>query len=321
MSKGHGSKTAVYAALVANTIITIMKFAVAIMSGSSAMLAESYHSVADTGNQALLLLGISRSKKPPDKLHPFGYGKAQYFWSFVVANMIFMIGAVAAFYEGIHKIKDPHPIEKAYLIYIVLGVAFVIEGASLIFAITEFIKQKGDMGVVKELKASKDSSLIVVLMEDSAACLGLLIAFVGTLVVQLTGIQIIDGLTSIVIGVLLAAVALFLANEMRKLLIGERASKHNLKLISQAVNSFPQVESLIGLYTMHMGPDSILVAMDIEFRDGLTTDELEGLIDRIEQKVKESVPDVKQIFLEAETLSGEDAPAEKKPGPGGPESI
>ena len=304
MSKGHGSKMAVYAALAANIIITIIKFVVAVMSGSSAMLAESYHSVADTGNQALLLLGISRSKKPPDKLHPFGYGKAQYFWSFVVANMIFMIGAVAAFYEGIHKIKDPQPIEKAYLIYIILGVAFVIESASLTFAITEFIRQKGGRGMLKELKASKDSNLIVVLMEDSAACLGLLIALAGTLLVQLTGIQLIDGLTSIVIGVLLAAVALFLANEMRNLLIGERASSHNLKLISQAVNSFEQVESLVGLYTMHMGPDSILVALEIDFRDDLTTGELEGLIDRIERKAKETVPGVKQIFVEAVSLPG-----------------
>lgn len=300
----HGSKKVVYAALIGNSCIAVLKLIVASITRSSALLAEAFHSMADTGNQALLLFGMKRSLRPPDEKHPFGYGKAQYFWSFVVANMLFMVGAVAAVFEGISKLRHPHPLERTYLIFIVLGVSIVIEGASLAVAVREFFRQKTHRGVWEELKDSKDSNLIVVLMEDSAALVGLLIALVGTFLVQVTGNPLIDGLASILIGLVLAIVAIFLANEVRKLLIGEAASDENLKLIRGAVEEFPEVERIGEVSTMHMGPDYILLAMDVDFADHLLTGEIEQLIDRLEERIREAAPMVKQIFIETEAIEG-----------------
>lgn len=300
----HGSKKVVYAALIGNGCIAILKFAVALLSGSSALLAETFHSVADTGNQLLLLFGMKRSERPPDEKHPFGYGKAQYFWSFVVANMLFMVGAVAAVYEGFSKIRHPHPLERTHLIYLVLGISIVIEGVSFTVAAREFFKKKVYKSIWKELKESKDANLIVVLMEDSAAMVGLLIALFGTLLVQVTGNPLIDGIASILIGFVLALVALFLANEVRKLLIGESASEAHLKLIRKVVESFPEVQSIGNISTMHMGPEHILLAIDADFQDNISASNLEAVIDRMEQEIREKVPEVKQIFIEAEGVEG-----------------
>jgi cation diffusion facilitator family transporter len=300
----HGSKKVVYAALIGNGCIAILKFIVAVLSRSSVLLAEAFHSVADTGNQALLLFGMKRSQRPPDEKHPFGYGKAQYFWSFVVANMLFMVGAVAAVFEGVGKIRNPHPIERTHLIYLVLGISIFIESISFGIAVKEFFRQKTHDSIWEEIKGSKDSSLIVVLLEDSAAMVGLFIALAGTFLVQVTGNPLIDGIASILIGVLLTFVAVFLANEVRKLLIGESASDENLFLIRKTVESFPEVNSIGEISTMHMGPDDILLAIDVDFRDDVTLGELEKVIDRMEQGIRKKVPEVRQIFIEADDVEG-----------------
>ncbi len=299
---GSGSHKAVYAALIGNGFITVIKFIIAFLTRSSAMMAEAFHSMADMSNQALLILGIKRSQKPPDKSHPFGYGKEQYFWSFVVANMLFLMGAVVSIYEGINKIIHPHPIEKTYLIFSVLGISFIIEAISLSIAIKEFNKQRINKGVWKELKESKDPNLVVVLVEDSAALIGLVLAFLGVLFVKITGVSIFDAIASIFIGVILALVAFFLANEMRKLLIGEAVSDRHLKLIKEAVKSFTEVEHLGDVHTMHLGPENILLAMNIDFQDKIPSNKLEIIIDRIEEKIKDYVPEVKQIFIEADKV-------------------
>lgn len=298
-----GSKKVVYAALIGNGLITLVKFIVAVITRSSAMMAESFHSLADMGNQLLLLLGIKRSKKLPDRDHPFGYGKEQYFWSFIVANMLFLGGAVVSIYEGVHKIIKPHEIERIHLIYIILGVSLAIESWSITIAIKEFLRRKDDKGVFKTLKESKDSNLTVVLIEDSAALIGLTTAFIGVLLVEITGIVIFDAIASILIGTILALVAFFLANEMRKLLIGESASEKDLELIRLAVRDVPEIEELGDVFTMHLGPENILLAMNIDFRDDIPSCDLEEVIEKIERRIKEKVPKVKQIFIEAEGIA------------------
>lgn len=302
--KTHGTSRIVVAALIGNAIITIVKFAISIITKSSALMAESFHSLADTGNQALLIFGIRRSSRPADEKHPFGYGKAQYFWSFVVANILFTGGAVASVYEGIMKIRRPHPIEQVHLVYLILAAAFIIEMVVFIVAVREFLAKKTHVTVLDELRGTKDSNLIVVLLEDSAALVGLLIAFFGTLLAQITGNYLIDGAASILIGIVLACVALFLANEVRKLLIGESASEEDLSLIRQTVKGFPEVLSIGMISTMHMGPDDILLAVNVDFRNDITAVELEKVIDRIEGRIREKVPAVKQIFIEADDVEG-----------------
>jgi cation diffusion facilitator family transporter len=297
-----GSHKAVYAALFGNGLITIIKFIVSFLTMSSAMMAEAFHSMADMGNQLLLLLGIKRSRKKPDRHHPFGYGKEQYFWSFVVANMLFLMGAVVSVYQGINRIVHPHTIDKTFLIYLILTLSFIIESVTFAVAVKTFLSGKKDKSIWKALKESKDSNLLVVLVEDSAALTGLAIALIGVLMADLTGIALFDAIASIVIGVLLAAVAFFLANEMRKLLVGEGASESDIMLIRELVNQFDEVERLGEVLTMHFGPESILLAINIEFQDGISSSELEIVIDRIEQKVKENVPEVSSIFIEADKV-------------------
>ncbi len=299
-----GSKKIVYAALAGNACIAVLKFTVAIVARSSALMAEGFHSMADTGNQALLLYGIKKSAQPPDRKHPFGYGKEQYFWSFVVANMLFMVGAVAAIYEGISKIRNPQPLERPHLVYAILAISFLIEGIVFTVAVRKFLREKGDRGIFQELKGTKDSNLVVVLLEDTAALVGLVIAFIGTFLVQVTGSPLYDGVASILIGVVLALVALFLANEMKKLLIGESASDENLQRIQETITRFPEVDAMGSIDTMHLGPDEILLAVNIDFADQIPAGELEGVIDRIEEGIKACVPEVKQIFIEADTIKG-----------------
>ena len=297
-----GSKNVVYAALIGNFTISVIKFIVAVITKSAAMMAESFHSMADMGNQALLLLGMKRSKRPPDKNHPFGYGKEQYFWSFVVANMLFLFGAVASIYEGVNKLIHPHPIEKAYLIYPILIAAIIIEGTSLIVAVKEFNKGRKGKGAIEALKESRDPNIIVVLVEDTAALMGLVIALLGTLSASITGIMAFDAISSIVIGIVLGLVAVFLADEMRRLLIGEGTTEENMKLIVSAIGEIPEVESVGEILTMQLGPESILVNMNLDFRDDIPCGEIENVIDRLEKKIKDSVPEVKNVFIEADCL-------------------
>ena len=298
-----GSQTVVMAAFLSNLAIAVLKFVVAAISRSSAMLAEAVHSLADTGNQLLLLIGLKRSKKPADAKHPFGYGQEQYFWSFVVANTIFFIGSVVSIYEGISKLKSPHPIVKPGLIYVVLGISLLVEGTALLIAYREFNKNRPKgLGLIEGIKCSKDTNVVVVLLEDSAALGGLIIAFLGVLLAETTGLMIFDALASILIGVLLAVVAFILAYEIKGLLIGEAASPAVIQNIRQAVSSFGEVQAIGELLTMHLAPRRILVAMDVEFQDHLTADEIEKIIDQIETAIREITPSVDRIYIEADQV-------------------
>jgi cation diffusion facilitator family transporter len=282
-----------------------MKFAAAFISGSAAMLAEAFHSSADTGNQIMLLIGHARAEKPADEKHPFGYGKELYFWAFVVAVSIFFVGAALSIYEGVHKLIHPEPVKSLLLPLVVLGVAMVFEAYPWWIAFSEarHIKEgKGYRSLMDMAVRSKNPTVLVVLFEDTAALIGLLVAAVGITLAYTTRAPIFDAIASILIGVILLLLALFLARETKELLIGESAGKRDRENIHQAICSIPEVAQCGRLLTMHLGPDDILVNIDVEFIDGLSTDELEAAVDRIEFRVREVVPAVSKIYIEAEAL-------------------
>ncbi|MBF0320759.1 MAG: cation transporter [Nitrospirae bacterium] len=299
--KEHGSKKAILAACAANFGIMVIKAIVALISGSSAMFAEAIHSGADMGNQLLLLVGMKRSAKAPDKQHPFGYGKEQYFWAFLVAVVLFILGAAFSLYEGIHKIMHPEAIKHPLYVFIVLGVSIVLEGGSFFVAFKEFTKtNKGN--ILSNIKRSKDSNIVVVLVEDTAALLGLITAFVGVSIALLTGMPIFDSMASIIIGLILGVVAIFLANEMRTLLIGEGATDETVEKIRSIVSSKESVEKVGKILTMHLGPEEILTAIDVDFKDAINVCSLETIIDEIKKEIRREIPSVRRIYIEAETL-------------------
>ena len=259
------SKKVIYAALVGNTLVAVTKFIAATFTGSSAMLSEGIHSVVDTGNQLLLLLGLHKAKKPASERFPFGHGKEVYFWSFVVALLIFAVGSGVSLYEGFHQIMHPTPIKQPYINYIVLALAMLFEGAALYFALTEFTRSKGKWSYLEAVKKGKDPTTFVVLFEDSAATLGLLVAFLGVFLTQVTGQLIWDGVASVVIGLILGGTAIWLAYETKGLLIGESANVGVVADIRSIVTNYPQVKHLNEVLTLHMGPNYILVNMSIDF--------------------------------------------------------
>ncbi|MHC4414040.1 MAG: cation diffusion facilitator family transporter [Planctomycetota bacterium] len=291
----------IYAALVGNALIAITKFAAALLTGSSAMLSEGIHSVVDTGNQVLLLWGLRRARKPPSERYPFGHGKEIYFWSFVVAILIFAVGAGVSLYEGIYQILHPTPIERPAINYVVLALAVVFESAAWFFAFTEFTKAKGRWGYLEAVHRGKDPSIFVVLFEDSAALVGLVVAFFGVLLSQLTGVLVFDGAASIVIGLVLGGTAAWLAYETKSLLIGESATKQVVKGIRELVGAQPDVERVNEILTMHMGPDFVLLNLSVEFRDEATAPDLEKAIARMDRQIKAAFPEVKRVFIEAES--------------------
>jgi cation diffusion facilitator family transporter len=294
------SKKVIYAALLGNTLVAITKFAAAAMTGSSAMLSEGIHSVVDTGNQLLLLLGLHKAKKPADERFPFGHGKEVYFWSFVVALLIFAVGAGVSLYEGIHHLLHPTPIKSPYVNYIVLVLAMIFEGAAFYFALTEFSRAKGKWGYLEAVRKGKDPTGFVVLFEDSAALLGLLVAFLGVFLTQATGNLMFDGLASIVIGLILGGTAIWLAYETKGLLIGESANLRVVEEIRRIVGGYPHVEHVNEVLTMHMGPNYVLVNLSVDFADQVTATELEHAIAGLDALIKQSCPDVQRVFVEAE---------------------
>ena len=297
------SKKVIYAALVGNTLIAITKFAAAAFTHSSAMLSEGIHSLVDTGNQVLLLYGLKRARRPADVEFPFGHGKELYFWSFVVAILIFAVGAGVSIYEGIRHTLHPKPIGSSHVNYIVLGLAMVFEGGAWFFAWSEFKKYKGHRGYLRAIREGKDPSMFVVLFEDSAAMLGLVVAFAAVLLVDLTGILYFDGVASIVIGLILGATAGWLAYETKGLLIGEAANPEVVQCIAEIAASFDDIEHVNEVLTMHMGPNYILVNLSVDFIDTATADQLEKVIDAVGLKLKERIPRVKRVFVEAESRS------------------
>ncbi len=297
----NASTKVIIAALIGNTAISITKFFAAFTTGSSAMLSEGIHSLVDTGNQILLLYGMKQAKKPADDEFPFGHGKEIYFWSFIVAILIFAVGSGVSIYEGIHHVMHPAQIENPMVNYIVLSLALVFEGGAWFFAFKEFGKVKGKRGYIEAVQRGKDPSMFVVLFEDSAAMLGLLIALLGIWLTQVTGIAVFDGIASIFIGLILGGTAIWLAIETKGLLIGEGANREVINSIRKIANSFEEVEKVNELLSMHMGPEFILVNISIRFKPGKLTRELEDVIQSLDSAIKAEHNMVKRIFIEAES--------------------
>ncbi|MHC4089748.1 MAG: cation diffusion facilitator family transporter [Planctomycetota bacterium] len=296
-----GSKRVIYAALAGNAAIAVTKFIAAAVSGSSAMLAEAIHSVVDTGNQLLLLWGIRQANRPADPQFPLGHGKEVYFWSFVVAILIFAVGAGVSMYEGIKHVLNPHPIQHVGVIYIVLLIAMVFEGGAWWFALRGFRATKGSRGYFEAVRAGKDPTMFVVLFEDSAALLGLTVAFIGIGLGQLTGNPYFDGAASIVIGLVLGAVACLLAWETKGLLIGEAADPEVQRRIREIVSAHPGIKRVNELITVHMGPQSILVNLSVDFADELSSNAVEAAAADFNRRIKQAVPEVRRVFVEAES--------------------
>jgi len=297
------TKTAVVAAIGGNLAIATTKFIAGVVTGSSAMLAEGIHSLVDTGNGALLLLGLRMSRKPPDEDHPFGHGKELYFWTLIVAILIFAVGGGMSFYEGIIHILHPSPIRDATWNYVVLGIAFVFEGISWFVAWKVFRDYRNGRGVFHAIETSKDPTTYTVLLEDSVALLGIVIAFLGIVCAGWFENPYFDGAASIVIGVLLASVAIFLALQSKGLLIGEGMGREMLNGIQAIAKADPAVELTKPPLTMYFGPHEVLLALDVQFHAGLSAGEITRAIDRIERLIKSDYPDVSRIYIEAESLT------------------
>lgn len=296
------SKKVIVAALFGNLAIAVSKFVAAVLSGSSAMFSEGVHSLVDSLNEILLLYGLRRSRRPPDKLFPFGHGKEIYFWSFVVALLIFTAGAVVSVYDGVGHILHPEPVRSFRLSYVVLAVAVLFEGASWWFALTKFTRAKGKWGYMEAVHRGKDPSLFVVVFEDSAALLGLLVATAGLALDQWTGTAIFDGAASILIGLILGSTAVWLAYETKGLLIGESANARVVDGIRELVEREPRVERVSEVLTVHMGPQFILVNMNVAFRPGESATEVAVATARLDSEIKARFPQVRRVFIEAEPL-------------------
>jgi cation diffusion facilitator family transporter len=296
------TKKAVIAALAANILIALMKFTAALFINSSALLAEGFHSLADTGNQAFLLLGIRLSARPPDRRHPFGHARERYLWAFVVSLSIFIIGAFLSVQEGITKILHPEPLRQPGWGILVLALSFFFDGYSWRIAFRGLRVTIKRQGVFRALRESKAPALFIIFLEDSAAIFGLSIALGGILLTSLTKQPVFDGAASIIIGIILALVALVLFYETKSLLIGEGVSAADLKKIKAAIATVPEVKEAVNILTMHLGPEEILVNLDINFANGLSTDQVEEAIDKVEQAIRKELPAVKKIFVEAESL-------------------
>jgi cation diffusion facilitator family transporter len=294
------SKKAIYAALVGNSLIAVTKFVAAGISGSAAMLSEGIHSLVDTGNQILLLHGLRQAEKPADARFPFGYGKEVYFWSFVVAILVFALGAGVSIYQGIHHLDNPEPITNLTINYLVLGAAIVFEGAALFVAMKEFNAHRGDTGFFKAVAVGKDPSLFVVVFEDTAALIGLLITLGGLLAYQLTGNMLFDALASIGIGLVLAATAIWLAIESKGLLIGESASPEVVAAIRDRVEADARIAMVNEVATLHMGPNHIVVMLSVDFFDGLDSSEVETATTELNLLIKAADSSIRRVFIEAE---------------------
>lgn len=299
-ASGWRANIVLYAALTANLGIAVAKFVASAITGSSSMLTEGVHSLVDSGNQGLLLYGQRRAKRPPDADHPFGYGRELYFWAFVVAILIFGLGAGVSVYEGWKHIEAPEPLRDPLVNYVVLGVAILLEGGSWIVAVREFSQAKGEFGWWEAVRESKDPATFIVLFEDSAALCGLLVAGVGIWASHAWGDPRIDGVASIVIGFILAAVATLLAREAKGLLIGERARPDVVACVRRIVDGHASIERVNHVRTIHTAPDRIFVAISADFDDALTMGEGEALIERIEQELKHALPALSSIYIRPE---------------------
>lgn len=293
----EGGTKAIVAALFANLGIAVAKFVGWILTGSSAMLAEGIHSMADSGNQALLLLGGRWSKRPADEIHQFGYGRERYFWAFIVSLVLFSLGAVFSLYEGISKLLHPHEPENLLIALTILGVAIVLESYSFYTAWKETNNLRGDMPLMQFIKTTRNPELPVVLLEDMGALVGLVIAFISVLL-SATVNPIFDAIGTICIGVLLGIIATYLAIETKSMLIGEGASEPQAAFIRKVIDAEPGINKLLNMRTLHTGPEEFLLAIKVEMDPTLTYNQVAHKVNELEARIRELVPHARYIFVE-----------------------
>jgi cation diffusion facilitator family transporter len=315
------SKKAVVAAIIGNAAIAVIKFIAGAMTGSSAMISEGIHSLVDTGNGGLLFYGLYRGARPADRNHPFGHGGEVYFWSLIVAVSIFGIGGGMSIYEGIIHMQHPVALENPTINYIVLGLAVVFESLSFTVAWRTFRKAKGTRGVFSAIRQGKDPSLFTVLFEDTAALLGLVVAFFGVLLSHTLDMPVLDGAASVGIGVILIVAALWLAYESKSLLVGEAADPEVVATIREIALADPDVRGLGVVLTMHLGPDEVLLNIEVQFTPGLTAEDIHDVVLRIEDRITARYPQVTRIFIEVQALRAGAAGAAALPGATGDEAA
>ena len=316
MAANSSSKVVVYAALAGNLLVAVTKGIAAAWTGSSSMLSEAVHSLVDTTNEVLLLYGMHRSGERPDVRHPLGYGRELYFWSFIVALLIFALGAGVSIYEGIGHVRAPEPISDPIVNYVVLALAFLFEGASWYVSLRAFREAKGDLGYFEAFRRSKDPPSFMVLFEDSAALIGIALAAVGTFASSGLGLPVMDGVASILIGVVLAATSILLARESKSLLIGERADRGLADAIMRIAWAEPGVESANGVITTQMAPDQIVAALSVDFADAMSARDVENVIVDIERKVRAERPDVVTLFVKPQSRDAYEAAVTRLYGSG-----
>ncbi len=306
MAAHGGSRITVVAAIAGNLAIAAIKFTAAALTGSSAMASEGIHSLVDTGNGSMLLHGMNRSRKPADQTHPFGYGKELYFWTLIVSISIFGIGGGLSLYEGVSHVRHVAPeatLSDPMVNYIVLGLAGIIEGITFSVAYKNFRKARGSQGAWQFIRGTKDPGTYVVMLEDSAALLGLLFAFLGVFLGHLLNNPYLDGAASIAIGLLLMGVAFILAFEAKSLLLGEGVSKKMLSDLKRIVESVPNVERASKILTMYMGPDDLLINLDVYFKRGISYDQLHQAIRTIEKNIQSTYPECMRIYIESKSVT------------------
>ncbi|HEY4422906.1 MAG TPA: cation diffusion facilitator family transporter [Pyrinomonadaceae bacterium] len=299
------SKLAIYAAIAGNMAIAITKFVAAAFTGSSAMLSEAIHSVVDTGNGWLMLFGVRKSRKPPDADHPFGHGHELYFWTLIVGVLIFAVGGGMSVYEGIQHILHPRSPENLVWSYGVLGFAVVFEGTTWLFGWKAFSAERGRKGVVEAIHETKDPSTFTVLLEDTAALLGLLFAFAGIFLGSQLELPFLDGVASVLIGLLLCGVAVLMVYESKGLLIGEGLDRESLESIRTLVEADPGVEWVGHLHTMYLGPHEVLLTIELRFHGHISSLEVRQAARRLRETIQSKHPDISRIFFGAEALSEE----------------
>src|SRR6267154_3876178 len=292
----------IVAALAGNIAIAVAKYVAAAVTGSSAMFSEAIHSTVDTGNELLLLYGLRRAKRPADPEHPFGHGLQLYFWTFVVAVMIFGLGAVVALIEGVHKLSDPHPVAHVYVNYVVLGVSMVFEMGSWTVAFREFRRAQGERNWLQAARRSKDPTVFTVLFEDTVALLGLVAAFSGVALADVLDLPVFDGIASLAIAVILLITAAFLAYESQSLLTGEAAQPETRSGIARVAAQTPGVVGINEILTIHFGPQDLLVALSLDFDDAIPAARVEAAVALLERRLKTEFPEVARVFVEAKAF-------------------
>jgi cation diffusion facilitator family transporter len=310
MANPNSSKLALYGGIAANVAIAVSKFVAASVTGSSAMLSEGIHSLVDSGNGILLIYGIAQSQKPADARHPFGRSKELYFWSLIVAILIFAIGGGMSFYEGIKHIEHPEPLEDPMWNYIVLGLSVLFEGVAAVLALKAMIEQNAEIGFWKALNTSKDPSVFALVLENLAALLGLVFALAGVFFGHMLNNPYLDGAASVIIGLLLMLVAVFLVYRTKGLLVGEGVDDETLADIDAIAKAESAVDTIRTPLTTHLGPADVVLALDVQFKRNLTAEQVEEAIDRLQDALRAKHPEFKRIFIEAKSLSHKQRQAE-----------